>query len=104
MRLGSGIFMWDSPERQSQRYGYFYLSDVNFHGTATVNPHFDLLTAQTFLGKKVKLWAQIIETRQSGHAGDQFIGIFPETPEIGDIINLGVGYFDLQKNPITPGI
>jgi len=91
MKLGQGIFMWDAIERRSNRYGYIYMSDVNYALDVKVTVE-DYKTAINLLvGKKVKLWAVVLESRESGHLGDAFLGIVPTRPEVKEKVELGVG-------------
>ena len=93
VKIGEGIFIWSSLERQSQRYGFFYPSDKDFNETTTVQPILDLKAVTRFGDKRVKITCRVIETRQSGHVGDLALGIEPSTPELGEEIVVGVGKF-----------
>lgn len=97
--IAIGIFMWTGPERRSDRYGMVYPSNENFEETHNMRVSFDRQLAESFVGKNVKLSCKVLETRQSGHAGDQHLGLFPETPEIGEMIELGIGPFHMEPNP-----
>ncbi len=102
MILGYGIFMWNAPERRSRRYGMFYMSKSNYDGDVQCVPTFDLDLATSLVGKKVKLSCRVVETRTSGHAGDEYLGFLPSTPEIGAIIELGVGPCYLESDLHSP--
>ncbi len=82
--LGRGIFNWPRTERVSDRYGLvgLYEDDKAFRISEDCRKH---------LGKRGRLVAVILETRQSGHIGDFFRGIFPSTPNVGDKFTLGEG-------------
>lgn len=102
--LGTGVFMWDSPERCTQRYGYFFPSCDTNDGTVKVTPTFNKIEAFALNGKKVKISVKVAENRKSGHVGDLFINITPSTPEVGEEVVLGVGDLDIQSNPYQNGV
>jgi hypothetical protein len=92
---GYGIFMWTSHERRSNRYGAFYLATQNYDETVTVKAdlHDDL---NALVGKRVKVSCRVLANRVSGHVGDLFLNIFPTTPELGEIVELGVATLALE--------
>ncbi len=96
--LAKGIFMWDAEERQTDRYGRFYMDEVSFNGDgrSVVTMHFDAI--RPLLGKRVRLYAVVFETRPSGHLGDMFHRITPTRPEVGEVVELGVGLLDSGTN------
>ena len=93
MKLGQGIFSWIGGERRSNRYGFVCLDTVDFNNTTKVTVEFDEAAAAGLESKRVKLSAKVIETRDSGHVGDLSLNIIPERPEVGEIVELGVGNF-----------
>lgn len=99
--IATGIFMWDSPERREQRYGYFSCANKTFDKDVTVQPTFNMSRASRWRGQKVKITAKIVAARPSGHAGDLYLNILPSMPEVGEEIVLGVGTFDYRENPYT---
>ena len=84
--LGEGVLFWSSVERQTDRYGFVYLST-----TPTENAERVPLFVADSAGEYGLLVAEIVESRQSPHMGDTFRHIFPERPELGEIIELGNG-------------
>lgn len=90
--VGRGIFTWNGSERRSDRYGSFVLSGADYNQTTSCSPKLDFEALQPFLGRRVRLTCKVLETRPSGHIGDLFLGIKPSTPEVGDLIELGVGH------------
>ena len=95
--IGSGIFMWDGVERRSGRYGFIYLSKSNYEETAHCVVSFDTLAVKALLGKKVHMYAVVIENRESSHLGDAFLQINPSTPVVGERVELGVGILAMQN-------
>lgn len=83
MLIGHGRLDWNKAERITDRYGSIHLSNAN--------SIYKFKTPERISGKHGSLVAIITETRKSLHIGDLFRGIFPETPNIGDRIVLGVG-------------
>ena len=72
---------WNRDERISDRYG----------SVGLWNDYRLCLSNDKLKDKVGTLKAIIIETRESHHFGDIFRGLFPSTPEIGDVIELGHG-------------
>ena len=97
-QLGHGIFSWSGDERRSDRYGSFILLDAPYGKAACLVPTYNLDLAQKLEGKRVRIVVKVIEPRMSGHAGDLFLGIFPSTPEAGEMVVLGVGIFSVQPD------
>jgi len=93
--IGFGILTWNASERRSGRYGYVYLHSSNYAADTNVAAKFNFTSAKEFVGKRVKLTCKVIESRSSGHCGDMFLNIKPSTPEVGEVIELGVGDFDI---------
>jgi hypothetical protein len=100
-KIGYGIFMWMSDERVSGRYGSFFLAPSTFDEKVNVQAEMEL--HGPFVGKRVKITVKVIESRQSGHAGDHFLHIKPSMPNVGEEITLGIGvlstinrYFQLE--------
>lgn len=91
MLIGKGILTWDGKERRTDRYGSIVLDNTNYDGNVNVEPSLDMNTVADLDGKKVKLTAVIVESRESGHIGDMFHGIFPSMPDVGERIEIGVG-------------
>lgn len=103
--VGFGIFMWSGTERQTDRYGGIYLSDSNFDNTATVEARLALL--DHLIGKRVKVWCRVVETRKSGHMGDKFLQIVPTQPRKDAVIDVGVGILSVEPldyKAATPAI
>jgi hypothetical protein len=96
--VGKGVFTWNKRERVSNRYGSFNLSFESYNGEKTkldldsfgiLNPEY----IKFLIDKKIKIICKVIETRKSGHIGDIFLGIFPSTPELNEVIEFE-GIFD----------
>ena len=88
--IGIGIFTWGGFERRSDRYGAIALVDKTYQDvtvTTTVNNN----ALQQLNGKRVRLWAKVLEARESGHLGDLAHHISPSQPDVGEEIILGVG-------------
>jgi hypothetical protein len=95
MRVGKGIFCWSGIERQTRRYGAFYLGDATFSNTVKVTPSLKVAQLERLRGRRVQVFATVVEVRKSGHVGDAFLGLKPKTPKVGQTIDLGVGVLDL---------
>jgi hypothetical protein len=95
-RVGFGIFGWSGTERRTDRYGGFVLNQATFEGADRVAAHLDNKALEPLIGKRVHIWCKVITNRESGHAGDLFLGILPTKPEIGEVVDLGVGTLDLE--------
>jgi hypothetical protein len=75
--LGTGTMSWPAAERRSDRYGCVMIVEGD------VNEGVDGLNGW--------IVAKVLETRESGHIGDLFRGIFPVAPSKGEEIHLGHG-------------
>jgi hypothetical protein len=84
-----GVLSWESRERRSGRYGSIFVDNDGFH------PEKEYYNSglKALEGHRLKMSVRVVETRQSTHLGDKFLGIQPETPEVSDTIELGVGTF-----------
>lgn len=98
MLIMSGIFNWNREERTTQRYGYFIVGKHPYEGSDTSGLVENQDNIAALKNKRVKLTAHVKATRQSSHIGDRFLGIFPEKPENGSIIELGVGTLVVRDN------
>lgn len=96
MVTGVGIFSWEGLERRSGRYGFVALWSSNYFETDHCKVELDVKAVIALEGKRVKMTAEVVETRKSGHIGDRFYKIQPETPEVGEVIELGVGTLQLK--------
>lgn len=95
---GTGIFGWAGEERRSDRYGAFALDRTGYDNNgecpqAGWSEHPSALT-----GLQCHITVEVLETRESGHIGDFFRGIFPEKPEVGEIIDLGTGTLFVERD------
>jgi hypothetical protein len=97
VKIGYGIFSWASIERQSDRYGSFYLGQEAIGG-AISEASLDSEALRTFTGARVKVTAKVLEARRSGHVGDLSHSIFPTTPEVGEVVEIGVGCIGTESN------
>ena len=90
--VGSGIFTWCSSERRSGRYGTFFLTPSDFQETVRRAVHLDVEALRALEGRRVRIALRVLESRPSGHAGDQFLQVFPGAPPpVGAVIELFVG-------------
>jgi len=96
--VATGIFMWEGLERRSDRYGRFYACSSTLNGNVEVQPTFEVEAAEALNGKRVRITVEVVSARESGHVGDMFHGISPMKPKKGDVIDLGVGIFDVGRN------
>lgn len=87
--LGTGILIWPTRERRTDRYGIVRLE------TRLAESLYDssesIVLSKKRAGRSGKLVAIVRETRPSRHIGDLFRNIFPETPQVGERIVLGEG-------------
>ena len=111
--IGSGIFSWCSSERRSGRYGTFFLAPSDFEERVQRDVHLDVAALRALEGRNVRIALRILESRPSGHAGDQFLQVFPGTPpDVGSVIALAVGrllladhrHHDVRYHPTQVGI
>lgn len=68
--LATGIFMWNAPERRTDRYGGFYAGTQTYGGESPSIPvtyNHDAIKA--LRGKRVRVLIKVIEHRESGHVG-----------------------------------
>lgn len=89
MIVAEGILTWHGRERRSDRYGSVEM--MNTDGK------FMTLDCVHHEGLRGRLFAEVVETRQSGHIGDIFRGLYPETPEVGEVIELGIGRLFVER-------
>lgn len=111
--IGSGILTWCAAERQSGRYGAFFLAPTDFSETVVRPVHIDHPALCAFEGLHVRITVAVVESRPSGHGGDQALKVFPGAPPaVGTMIQLGVGRlvlldhsaFDPDDHPTQIGI
>lgn len=111
--IGSGIFTWCSSERRSGRYGTFFLAPSDFEERVQRDVHLDVATLRALEGRNVRIALRILESRPSGHLGDQFLKVFPGAPPaVGSVIELAVGcllladhsHHDVRYHPTQLGI
>jgi hypothetical protein len=95
--IASGIFHWYKEERTEDRYGRFYVT----HSTDRVQGRvaFDETRMRALVGKRVRILCEVVEARKSGHVGDLYHKIFPTTPNKGEVVDLGVGIFNVVEGP-----
>jgi len=93
----TGIFAWDGRERRTDRYGAIFLTTTTCDGTAHSKVDLSAVELSRFLGRRVSIKARVLEARKSGHVGDLFRDIFPSTPEIGEVVDLGSGTFFIES-------
>lgn len=94
--VASGILTWDGAERRSDRYGSIHMvSEAPANALEPVFYDMDIL--RSLVGKRVHLTCHVVRTRDSEHAGDQHHDIVPVTPNVGEIVDLGVGIFEMNS-------
>src|SRR5690606_29829454 len=86
--IGTGRLSWAPHERRSDRYGTVLLM---VDGDSWTEPKAYVDLDQAHVGQHGALAAEVVETRDSTHIGDVFRNMYPETPEVGDVIVLGAG-------------
>lgn len=94
IELGIGVLSWTGAERRSDRYGTVML--MTDPGTLMTEPRGYINPLESPVGQRGSIIAEVIETRDSDHIGDLFRGLFPETPEVGERIELGSGTFFIE--------
>jgi len=87
--IGKGVLSWPKSERVSDRYGTVMLMKDGMDSYATQEGPVSLINTPS--GKNVRLFATVIENRQSTHIGDILRGLYPSTPDVGETIDLGIG-------------
>lgn len=111
--IGSGIFTWCSSERRSGRYGTFFLTTSDFEERVQRDVHLDVAALRALEGLNVRIALRILESRPSGHIGDQFLRVFPGAPPPeGSLVELAVGrllvadhsYHAVRHHPTQLGI
>jgi hypothetical protein len=102
--LGEGALTWPRGERVSDRYGTVGLmAPGQSYGDYLANYAF-VDVHQVPEGERGQLRATVLETRDSGHIGDLFRGLFPTTPEVGEVIFLGAGTVFYEDDDGAPYI
>ena len=86
LALGDGVLIWQSFERQSDRYGFVRL--VQDHEGESQNVPLSLENSE---GRVGRLIAEVLETRQPTRMCDVYRGLFTEKPDKGELILLGTG-------------
>lgn len=98
MKIAHGVFTWDGQERRSDRYGAIHLANRPYDGTGGITKvHHEIEQLSKLRGKRVHVTCVVLESRKSGHVGDLSHQIFPTQPEVGETIDLGVGYLFLEE-------
>lgn len=95
-RVGHGVFGWSGTERRSDRYGAFVLAATPYASSDRIANHLDVATLRPLDGKRVRITCKVIANRESGHAGDLALKVFPTTPDVGEVVDLGVGTLRLE--------
>lgn len=104
MKIGHGVFCWEGIERVSNRYGSFFLDKMPYKKDDVTDIFVDTKALQKLTHKRVRIQCKVINTRESGHIGDLFLGIYPTTPSSGDVVDLGVGTLKLSYADWNPNI
>jgi hypothetical protein len=90
----TGFFSWEADERISSRYGAFGMYPSTHNEKDMISPSFNSKALQALKYQRVRMTATVIRTFPSGHIGDFGLGIFPSTPKVGEVVDLGVGTFE----------
>jgi hypothetical protein len=96
--VGFGVFTWERSERVNNRYGSVYPASVSYSGEGECENWLDTAQIGRLQGRRVRLVCEVVTTRESGHIGDFFLQVFPSTPEVGDVVEVGVGILRLTKH------
>ena len=96
--IGYGMLTWDPEERQRDRYGSVKLTGQDSKDDESAKPYVNHEALEKLQDKRVRLWAKVMETRKSDHIGDLFLGLSPSTPEVGEVIELGVGVLRVETD------
>lgn len=98
IEIGIGRLNWPRGERVGDRYGVVRLYADPNPGEDSVHHRLmdDLARTPMLLdklpfGERGTLIAEVLVARDSYHIGDFFHGYYPETPEVGESIQLGEG-------------
>lgn len=95
-KIGHGVLTWEGSERRSKRYGHIVLLSETYHNERVTTAKLDQDELDLLVGKRVRLVAEVVAARKSGHVGDMFLKIEPSQPEVGQRFDLGVGTLDLE--------
>lgn len=101
--IGFGIFTWGVQERQSGRYGTFFLAPSDLGETLVRPVGLDVAALSALEGLHVRITLKVTESRASGHQGDQALKVFPGQPvKSGTVVELGVGRLILEDHTEFP--
>lgn len=97
--IGTGILGWDGFERRSGRYGSIVLDNEGFEGNGkgTIKAVIEVDPAMQLSDKRARVTVEVVEPRDSAHAGDGFLKLKPTRPDKGETVDLGVGIFSLER-------
>jgi hypothetical protein len=110
LALGTGWFTWPRHERVSDRYGTISLFNTCHAHDRPFDKPFDkpipLAHDDLVVGTEGVLLVEIIETMDSTHIGDIMRGLYPSTPNVGDIFVLGPGrvFYDKEGPDVAIGL
>lgn len=93
--IAKGILSWDGVERRTDRYGSFALDTKPFDGPDTAEVTHNMEAIWAFETRRVCITVKVVESRKSGHLGDKHHNIYPSQPKVGEVIDLGVGTFEV---------
>jgi hypothetical protein len=97
--LGKGVLTWDGSERRSDRYGTVWLIPEGSNSLTHDRPKSLVIPNQSVDGDEGEIIALVEKSRDSTHVGDFTHMIFPERPEVGEIIALGNGQLFFEGAP-----
>lgn len=93
--LGEGVLNWSRYERIGDRYGCVHLTHTPW------GENFITWT-DVPTGRRGRLTAVILETRESSHIGDIALGVGPSKPSVGEEVNLGTGTLFAEMDDGVP--
>lgn len=93
----TGIFTWTGRERRTNRYGSIFLATSTCDGAVRSPVTVNAVELSRLLGRRVSIRVTVLETRKSAHLGDLARQIFPTTPMIGEVVDLGTGTLFIES-------
>ena len=91
IKVAHGILGWDGFERRSDRYGSIVITDAPYAGHERTEAFMDNEALKGLVGKRVRLTCRVVAARASTHIGDIFLCVYPSTPDVGEVVDFGVG-------------
>lgn len=99
IQLGVGYLQWPPEERRSDRYGCVRLFIDNPARGYVRDAELRILdfpsVPESIYGKLI---AKVLATQKSSHIGDLIRRIFPKTPRVGEVLELGEGMLFVTRD------